>query len=168
VEFEFANSIDHPQITQIAQISQPLCVEIDDLLSWPISTQSLSLAGQADSDMKLEMNKSGRVACPAGLSQFQPGPRIQASSSVGARPSSAAPSIRSPSLNTRTLFSGSAAVLGRPRRTEPTSLITRTLFCPRARPSSNRNPLTLHQASFHRGGRGRPRSDRRASECEWI
>src|SRR6185295_13409343 len=75
-------------------------------------------------------------------------------SSVGARPSSAAPIDQKPQPpNTRTLFCRSAAVLGRPRRTH-----------------ASRLPIEAALHSFARvllegGDRGLTRSDRRAFVC---
>src|ERR1051325_4038506 len=57
-------------------------------------------------------------------------PLTHETSSVGPRPSSAAPvEQKFASSNTRKLFSRTASVLGRPRRIEPRSPNTRNLFC---------------------------------------
>ena len=81
------------------------------------------------------------------------------------------PRSEAPSPNTRTLFSGSAAVLGRPRRSEPTSLNTRTFFywsVSAVEQTFAKTSIHFTELLFDRGGRGRPRSDRRASECKWV
>src|SRR6476659_2671759 len=91
------------------------------------------------------LSSGERVTCKAGCPRRTEAPsQTHETSSVGARPSSAAPVEQKPQTpNTRTLFCRSAAVLGRPRRSEaPTPNIRTHLpgYCSKGASEDGRAP----------------------------